>query len=183
MVASQNCGTWQTWIQFSSLMIKKSWIITEEYPYWVLFLKFCKSVFSHVFSLFFRLSFTIYRIYWNCISVSVHVIFYFEVLLAFMLIFETENRIKLSSQNTGQINHPISFLIKKPITSLFWMLHESLRTSSLGEPLCKRQKMNLIWCGLRWPRTEISRALFPTKHMFVMELYCNCFVRTGFPCH
>ena len=104
-------------------MIKKWWIITEEYPYWVLFLKFCKSVFSHVFSLFFRLSFTIYRIYWNCISVSVHVIFYFEVLLAFMLIFETENWIKLSSQNTGQINHPISFLIKKPITSLFWMLY------------------------------------------------------------
>ena len=33
VVASQNYGTWQTWIQFSSLMIKKSWIITEEYPY------------------------------------------------------------------------------------------------------------------------------------------------------
>ena len=33
VVASQNCGKWQTWIQFSSLMIKKSWIITEEYPY------------------------------------------------------------------------------------------------------------------------------------------------------
>ena len=79
--------------------------------------------------------------HWNCISVSVHVIFYFEVLLAFMFIFETENRIKLSSHNTGQINHPISFLFKKPITSWFWMLHEKHRlnfsygTTSLGEPL------------------------------------------------
>ena len=51
--------------------------------------------------------------HWNCISVSVHVIFYFEILLAFMFIFETENSIKLSSHNTGQINHPISFLFKK----------------------------------------------------------------------
>ena len=32
-----------------------------------------------------------------------------------MLVFETENRIKLSSHNTGQINHPISFLFKKPM--------------------------------------------------------------------
>ena len=35
---------------------------------------------------------------------------------AFMFIFEAENRIKLSSHKTGQINHPISFLFKKPIT-------------------------------------------------------------------
>ena len=35
--------------------------------------------------------------------------------------------IKLSSHNTGQINHPISFLFKKPITSWFWMLHEKNR--------------------------------------------------------
>ena len=79
--------------------------------------------------------------HWNCISVSVHVIFYFEVLLAFMFIFETENSIKLSSHNTVQINHSISFLFKKPITSWFWMLHVKNRlklvygTSSLGEPL------------------------------------------------
>ena len=58
--------------------------------------------------------------HWNCISVSVHVTFYFEVLLPFMFIFETENRIQLSSHNTGQINHPISFLFKKPITG--WIL-------------------------------------------------------------
>ena len=129
-----------------------------------------KCIFSRVFPFFQTKLYHLqdsWKLSTETISVSVHVIFYFEVLLAFILIFETENRIKLSSQNTGQINHPISFLIKKPITSLFWMLHESLRTSSLGEPLCKRQKMNLIWCGLRWPRTEISRALFPTKHMKV----------------
>ena len=36
-------------------------------------------------------------------------------MLYFMLVFETENRIKLSSHNTGQINHPISFLFKKPM--------------------------------------------------------------------
>ena len=59
--------------------------------------------------------------HWNCISVSVHVIFYFEVLLASMFIFETENRIKLSSHNSGQINHPINVLFKKPITS--WILN------------------------------------------------------------
>ena len=41
-------------------MIKKSWITTEECRYWVLFPKFWKSVFSHMFSLFFSLSFTIY---------------------------------------------------------------------------------------------------------------------------
>ena len=58
--------------------------------------------------------------HWNCISVSVHVTFYFEVLLAFMFIFETENRIQLSSHNTDQVNNPISFLFKKPITS--WIL-------------------------------------------------------------
>ena len=40
--------------------------------------------------------------HWNCISVSVHVIFYFEVLLPFMFIFETENRIKLSSHTDTQ---------------------------------------------------------------------------------
>ena len=83
--------------------------------------------------------------HWNCISVSVHVIFYFEVLLAFMFIFEKENSIKLSSHNTVQINHPISFLFKNQSLAGFWMLHEknrlkfSLRpvygTSSLGEPL------------------------------------------------
>ena len=28
---------------------------------------------------------------------------YFDVLLAFMFIFETENRVKFSSHNTGQI--------------------------------------------------------------------------------
>ena len=39
--------------------------------------------------------------HWNCISVSVHVIFYFEVLLAFMFIFETENRIKLAVYKSG----------------------------------------------------------------------------------
>ena len=55
--------------------------------------------------------------HWNCISVSVHVIFYFEVLLAFMFIFENESRISLSSHNTGQTNHPVSFLFKKTITS------------------------------------------------------------------
>ena len=37
-----------------------------------------------------------------------------------MFIFETEKRIKLSSHNTGQINHTISFLFEKPITS--WIL-------------------------------------------------------------
>ena len=39
--------------------------------------------------------------HWNCISVSVHVIFYIEVLLAFMFIFETENRIKLTVYKSG----------------------------------------------------------------------------------
>ena len=80
--------------------------------------------------------------HWNCISVSVHVIFYFEVLLAFMFIFETENSIKLSSHNTVQINHPISFLFKlNQSLAEFWMLHEKNRlkfsygASSLGEPL------------------------------------------------
>ena len=63
--------------------------------------------------------------HWNCISVSVHVIFYFEVLLTFMFIFEMENRIKLSSHNTVQINHPISFLFKKPITS--WILDATFK--------------------------------------------------------
>ena len=92
--------------------------------------------------------------HWNCISVSVHVTFYFEVLLPFMFIFETENRIKLSSHNTGRINHPISLLFKKPITSLFWMLHEknrlklSLRTSSLGEPLLTAMPEQAV-CALR----------------------------------
>ena len=66
-----------------------------------------------------------YIAHWNCISVSVHVIFYFEVLLAFMFIFETENRIKLSSHNPGQINHPINFLFKKPITS--WILNATVK--------------------------------------------------------
>ena len=61
---------------------------------------------------------------WNCILVSVHAIVCFEVLLAFMFIFETENRIKLSSHNKGQINHTISFLFKKTITGWFWMLYE-----------------------------------------------------------
>ena len=49
-----------------------------------------------------------------------------------MFIFETENRIKLSSDslNTGQINHPITFLFKKPIARLKF----SFNTSSLGVP-------------------------------------------------
>ena len=46
---------------------------------------------------------------------------------AFMFIFETENRIKLSSHNKGQINYLISFLFKTPITSWFLMLHEKNR--------------------------------------------------------
>ena len=55
-----------------------------------------------------------------------------------MFIFETENSIKLSSHSTVQINHSISFLIKKPITS--WILDATCKeqtqvTSSLGEPL------------------------------------------------
>ena len=33
---------------------------------------------------------------------------YFEVLLPFMFIFETENMIKLPFHNTDQINHPIT---------------------------------------------------------------------------
>ena len=65
--------------------------------------------------------------HWNCTSVSVHVIFYFEVLLTFMFIFEMENRIKLSSHNTVQINHPISFLFKNQSLAGFWMLHEKNR--------------------------------------------------------
>ena len=85
-----------------------------------------KCIFSRVFPFFQTKLYHLqdsWKLSTETISVSVHVIFYFEVLLAFILIFETENRIKLSSQNTGQINHPISFLIKKPITSLFWMLY------------------------------------------------------------
>ena len=58
--------------------------------------------------------------------VSVHVIFYFEVLLAFMFIFETENRIKLSSHNTGQINQSASCLKNQSLAG-FWMLHEKNR--------------------------------------------------------
>ena len=46
---------------------------------------------------------------------------YFEVLRAFMFIFETENMIKLPFHHTDQINHPISFLYKEPITS--WILY------------------------------------------------------------
>ena len=42
---------------------------------------------------------------------------YFEVLLPFMFIFETENMIKLPFHNTDQINHPISFLFKELIIS------------------------------------------------------------------
>ena len=54
----------------------------------------------------------------------------FRSLARFMFIFETENRIQLSSHNTGQINHPISFLFKKPITSWFWIdIIASLRTN------------------------------------------------------
>ena len=34
-----------------------------------------------------------------------------------MFIFETEKMIKLPFNNTDQINHPISFLFKEPITS------------------------------------------------------------------
>ena len=65
--------------------------------------------------------------HWNCISVSVHVIFYFEVLLAFMFIFETENRIKLSSHNTGQISHQSASCLKNQSLAGFWMLHEKNR--------------------------------------------------------
>ena len=55
------------------------------------------------------------------ICTSVFQVCYFEVLLAFMFIFETENSIKLSSRNTCQINHPIiNLLFKEPVTS--WIL-------------------------------------------------------------
>ena len=46
---------------------------------------------------------------------------FFEVLLDFMFIFETENMIQLPFHNTDQINHPISFLFEEPITS--WILY------------------------------------------------------------
>ena len=49
---------------------------------------------------------------------------YFEVLLAFIFIFETENVAKLPFHNTDQINHPISFLFKEPIPS--WILYATL---------------------------------------------------------
>ena len=64
--------------------------------------------------------------HWNCISVSVPVIFYFEVLLAFMFIFEAENGIKLSSHDTGQINQSASCLKNQSLAG-FWMLHEKTR--------------------------------------------------------
>ena len=63
----------------------------------------------------------------NCISVPVHVIFYCEALLGVMFIFETENRIKLPSHNTGQINHSFRVLCKNQSLAGFWMLHEKNR--------------------------------------------------------
>ena len=65
--------------------------------------------------------------HWNCISVSVHVVFYFEVLLAFMFIFETENRIKFSSHNTGHLDHQSASCLKNQSLAGFWMLHEKNR--------------------------------------------------------
>ena len=32
--------------------------------------------------------------------------------------------------------------------------------------VCKRQKINVIWCGLRRPRTKYRGRSFPRKHMF-----------------
>ena len=43
-----------------------------------------------------------------------------------MFIFETENRIKLSSDNTGQINQSASCLKNQSLAG-FWMLHEKNR--------------------------------------------------------
>ena len=60
--------------------------------------------------------------HWNCISVSVHVTFYFEVLLPFIcssLKLKTGSSCPLTL-TLSQINHPISFLFKKSITS--WIL-------------------------------------------------------------
>ena len=63
--------------------------------------------------------------HWNCISVSAQMIF--EVLFALCLSLKLKTGSSCPLTNTGQINHPISFLFKKPITSWFWMLHEENR--------------------------------------------------------
>ena len=78
--------------------------------------------------------------HWNCILVSVHVIFYFEVLLAVMIIFETENRFKLYSHNTGQINHQSASWLKNQSLAGFLMLHEK-----------KRLKFSLLHYLSWWP--------------------------------
>ena len=44
-----------------------------------------------------------------------------------MVIFITENRIKLSSHNTGQIDHQSASFLQNQLVAGFWMLREKNR--------------------------------------------------------
>ena len=44
-----------------------------------------------------------------------------------MVIFITENRLKLSSHNTGQIDHQSASFLQNQLVAGFWMLREKNR--------------------------------------------------------
>ena len=93
------------------------------------------------------------------------------MLLAFMLIFETENRIKLCPHSIGEINHPTSFLFKKPITSWSWMLLEKNRLKfSLRHGPCQQAYLR-NWRRIQYFGWATGLAVIAKQSvMFFLEL-------------
>ena len=80
-----------------------------------------------------------------------------------MFIFETENRIKLSSHNTDQINHQSGSCLKNQSLAGFWMLHEK-----------NRLKFSLWHYLSRWPLlTAFPLATDEGSNILVAKPVCS----------